>query len=84
MKWIFTLVAAIPALAFGLDRLLLWMERRGWIYYRMARPDPRNIGPAFLEIEALLQPEKRHVLEEKVQQRAEEDDQGGPGKAGRP
>ena len=83
MKWLpFLLVAAILPLGYLADRLLLWMEDRGWIFYRRSRPDPKNVGPAFLEIEALLQPSRRHVLEQKVDQHAEEDDDGGPDKAG--
>ncbi len=83
MKWILLVVVGLPLLLFGADRLLLWMEWRGWIFYRNSRPDPKNLGPAFLEIDALLQPGKRHVLEQKVEQREQEDDEGGPDKAGR-
>jgi len=79
MKWLpLILLAAVPAAIFFLDRLLLWMEWRGWIFYRMTRPDPKNIGPAFLEIEALFQPSKRRVLEQKIQRKKQQDDQGGP------
>ena len=85
MKWLpILLVAAILPLGYLFDRLLLWMEDRGWIFYRMSRPDSKNVGPAVLEIEALFQPSKRHVLEQKIEQRAQEDDDGGPDKAGRP
>jgi hypothetical protein len=84
LKWLpFVLVAAFVAAAFLIDRILLWMERRGWIFYRTIRPDSRNVGPAFLEVQSLFEPGVRHVLEEKMQQREEEDDEGGPDKAGR-
>ena len=84
LKWLpFLLVAAFVAAAFVIDRILLWMERRGWIFYRTIHADPKNIGPAFLEIQRILEPGARHVQEEKLQQREEEDDEGGPDKAGK-
>jgi hypothetical protein len=83
LKWLpLLLVAGFVAAAFLIDRVLLWMERRGWIFYRTMRPDPKNIGPAFLEIQGILQPGAKHVQEEKLQQRKQEDDEGGPDKAG--
>ena len=85
MKWLpLLLVAAILPLGYLADRVLLWMEDRGWIFYRRSRPDPKNLGPAFLEIDALFQPSKGHVLEQTIDQHVEEDDDGGPDKAGRP
>lgn len=84
MKWLpIVMVLLVPPGIWLLDRLLLWMEWRGWIFYRMSRPDSRSVGPAFLEIDALLQPQKRHILEQKVQQKQQEDDEGGPDEAGR-
>ncbi len=83
MKWLVVLlVVSILPLGYLLDLLLLWMEDRGWIFYRRSRPDPKNVGPAFLEIEALLQPDRKHVLEQKLDQHEERDDEGGPDKAG--
>lgn len=83
MKWLpFLLVAAILPLGYLADRVLLWMEDRGWIFYRRSRPDPKNLGPAFLEIESLFQPDKRQVLERKLDQHVKEDEDGGPDTAG--
>ena len=84
LKWLpVLLVAGFVVAAFLIDRVLLWMERRGWIFYRATRPDMRNVGPAFLEIQRIFEPGVKHVLEEKVQQREEEDDEGGPDEAGK-
>jgi hypothetical protein len=51
---IFLLVlAGLALLGFAVDRLLLWMEWRGWIDYRRTYPgriDPGAVGPAFLAI----------------------------------
>ena len=62
------------------DRLLLWMEERGWIDYRRTYPGRMNtgqVGPAFLAIQGLLEPEKRHAAEEQTVLRTERDESGG-------
>lgn len=58
-------LAAAAALAalWGLDRLLLVAEARGWIYYRKKRGTSSRLGSAFLEVQSILEPEKRHVAE---------------------
>ena len=56
-----TAVAAIAALA-AVDQLFLWMERRGWIYWRRRKPDPRGavLGP----IDNVFNPAHEHVVEQ--------------------
>ena len=74
-----TVLAALAVVAVLVDRLLLWMERRGWIDYRMTNPghiNPGQIGPAFLAIQGLLEPEKRHAAEEQTALRTSRDDRG--------
>lgn len=78
-----TLVLALAGLVlagFLIDRLLLWMEWKGWIDYRRTYPgrlNPGQVGPAFLAIQGLLEPDKRHAAEEQTALRTERDDQGG-------
>jgi len=78
-----TLVLILAALAVGgflVDRLLLWMEWRGWIDYRRTDPGRYNagqVGPAFLAIQGLLEPDKKHAVEEQTRLRTERDAQGG-------
>jgi hypothetical protein len=70
----------LAAAVFLVDRLLLWMEWKGWIDYRRTYPGHYNdgqVGPAFLAIQGLLEPEKRHAAEEQTALRTERDDQGG-------
>jgi len=50
---------------FLLDRLLLRMERRGWIHYRRSRGSSGALANSLLEMQALLEPAKRHVVEER-------------------
>ena len=76
MKVLFIL-AAIAALVFLVDRFLLWLEWRGWIDYRRTHPghfESGAVGPAFLAIQSLLEPDKRHAAEERTAVRTERDD----------
>ena len=78
MKWIFVPAGLLLA-GFAVDRLLLWMEWRGWIDYRRTNPGRINtgqVGPAFLAIQGLFQPGAKHHLEEKNAVRTERDATG--------
>lgn len=73
------ILAAVAVAAFLLDRLLVWCELRGWIYYRLT-PRQRHsaIGNTLLAIEELYRPSRRHVIEMRYEERVrrEEDDDG--------
>ena len=81
LRWlpVILVLAVVPAI-FVVHRTLLWMERRGWIFYHNTRPEPRNLGPAFMEIQRLFEPGKEHVIEQVKKQSAQEDDEGGSDK----
>ena len=67
---------------FCLDRLFLYLERRGWIYYRRRKPSGGAIGDVFLEMQSFVQPSIRNVVEhrqgEEVQGKSEVGDVLGP------
>jgi hypothetical protein len=75
-------LAGLAALVFLADRLLHWLEWRGWIDYRrtyLGRFDSSGqVGPAFLAIQSLLEPEKHHAAEEQSAARTEPDETGDP------
>lgn len=71
------IVAAGLAL-WGLHRAALYAESRGWIHYRRRRGSSGTLGNAFLEIQTMVDPSKRIVLEERRREVKEEDGQGGP------
>ena len=71
--WVFVVLIALMILLFLLDRVALWMERRGWIYYRSFEPGLSARG-AIRGIESFVHPEIRYVEEEKHQRAAEADD----------
>jgi len=77
LSWL--LIAACVGVAlFLLDRLLLWLEARGWIYYRKKKASPGSLGSAMLEIQAMLRPSTEHIVEERRAVKSEEDEAGEP------
>ena len=79
-------LAGLGVVVFLIDRLLLWMEWNGWIDYRRTYPgrfSSGQVGPAFLAIQGLLEPEKRHAAEEQTALKTERDEEGGAPSGGR-
>lgn len=75
MDWPTVTLALVAAgvILWLLDRLLLIAEGRGWIYWRRIKPHASSLGSAMLTVQALLEPEKQHVVEERERQAAEID-----------
>jgi len=86
MKIVLGLAGLVLAI-FLIDRILLWMEWKGWIDYRRTYPgriNPGQVGPAFLAIQGLLEPDKKHAADEQTRLRTETDATGdGDGSGGR-
>lgn len=78
MKWVI-LASTIIAGCVLLHGLALWMERRGWIYYKHSRPSRTALGNVFLEVQSILEPDKRHVIEARDEMRKESREQGDEG-----
>lgn len=63
-----------------LDRLGLWMERRGWIYWRKRR-SKGTLGATLLELQKIFESGKpKHIIEAKRDDRKDPPDPG----AGKP
>ena len=77
MPWPLTVLAVLAGL-FVLDRLLLALERGGYIYYRVRKPSSTGAGNALLELQQMLSPATQHVVVAKKEQRPEHNDDGGP------
>ena len=76
LLWI---LGGLAAFIFLVDRLLLWLEWRGQIDYRRTYPGRFNagqVGPAFLGIQSLLEPDKRYGVEEQTAVRTERENSG--------
>jgi hypothetical protein len=65
-----------------LHRIALWAEARGWIYYRKQRGGSGSLGNAFLEVQTILEPSKRHILEERVKKAPATQESGDQPNAG--
>lgn len=80
--WLILVCAALIAV----HRLALWMEARGWIYWTRSRGWSSRAGNAFLELQQLLDPSRKHVLEMKTgqKQNREQDRSGAPPPASGP
>ena len=62
----------------ALHLLALWMESRGWIYYLRSQGTSTRMGSAMLEVQQLLEPEKKYVLEMKREEKRREEEAGYP------
>jgi hypothetical protein len=77
---LFALLAIVAVVA--VDRLALRMERRGWIYWRKRKPSSGGGGGMsglLTSFQQLVEPEIRHVIEAREQDRAMKVDLAGHG-----
>jgi hypothetical protein len=79
LLWLLLVVAAVTLL----HRLALWLEARGHVYYLRRRPSTSALGNAFLEVQSLLEPGKRVVVEERKRVEEEEETGDPPESGGR-
>lgn len=70
--------AVITAAGLALDRLLLWMESRGWLYWRRNRPARGASTYHMLELHSNFDPGIQHILEATVKEEEDEDASGDP------
>jgi len=84
MWWLLWTGVALAGL-YGLHRLALWAESRGWIYYRTRHMPAGAGGLALLEVTSVLDPQVTHVIETtRAQQAQAEQDESGQGRPGGP
>jgi hypothetical protein len=65
-------VALVPAL-WLLDRLGLWLEDRGWLFYRRKKPSSSPLS-SLVSIQQIIEPGVRHVVRVACERRVEDDD----------
>jgi hypothetical protein len=71
---------SIPAilLLYLIDRLLCWLESRGWIHYRKIKPR-QTMRAGFNAFQQFVEPQIVHIIEDREQRNAlESDEQGAP------
>ena len=74
MGWLYGLISVVAI--YAAHRFACWAEDRGYIYYRKQRGSPGSSAQAFLEIQAMMEPSKKHVLEVMREDDDEQDDSG--------
>lgn len=79
MIWVVRILGLAVA-AFLIDRVLLHLEARGWIFYRRTRGWRGRAMYHAQELDSIFNPGMEHVREAHVREReeAEEDDSGAP------
>jgi len=75
VRWVPALgvAALVVATLVVLDRLLLAAERRGWVYWRRSRASTSRASSALLSIQSIFEPDREHVVEERVREEADID-----------
>lgn len=76
-KLLLAVLALIAVLA-AADRLLLWLEERGWLYYRRRKPNLRGSVYHMLELQSVFDPGAEQVQEVIVEEEQQEDESGDP------
>lgn len=65
------------AALYTLHRLALWMERRGWIFYKHTRASSgaasAALGNAMQELNAFAEPQARYAIEERQSEHKQQD-----------
>jgi len=74
--WSAAVVVALAGL-YGLHRLGLWAEERGYVYYMHKKPSGSAAG-AFVALQRAIEPQARHVLVVREQADREAGDPGAP------
>jgi hypothetical protein len=72
------IVAAVVVLLYLIHRLASWMEDRGWIYYRKGHGSSASLGSAFLEVQSMFEPGRKHEIEVRQAEDLEEEEAGDP------
>ena len=68
----------LSACLYTLHRLALWLERRGWLYYKHRKASGSALQGALLDFHAVLEPDRRHVIEEQRKEQVEPAKPGAP------
>jgi hypothetical protein len=76
--WILGIAAAL----FALHLLALWMERRGWLYYVKKQGSGGGAGNALLEIQSILQPQVKNIIQVRRERHVKSDAEGEPKQPG--
>ena len=63
---------------FMIDRLALWAEERGWIYWRRKKAQTGAMSSMLMEMNVITNPSAQHVIEAKDAKKLEERENDDP------
>ncbi|MEW6239060.1 MAG: hypothetical protein AB1656_27070 [Candidatus Omnitrophota bacterium] len=73
------IITAFAAFLWALHRLALWLEDRGWIYYRRRSGSGGSaVGNALHELHSFFETDVRKAQEEIMEEKEERSDIGAP------
>ena len=79
LYWILGLIGT-AVLLYSLHRLGLWMDRKGWLYYRTSSSSGSGsaaLGSALQSVQSIYEPQVRYELESR-QEQIEQDEEDLP------
>jgi hypothetical protein len=79
--WGLIIVGGLAAL-YGLHRLGLWLEKRGWLFYKHKKPSS-SAASCFVALQQVLEPPIKHVLHVNDEKRHQAEEKA-PGQNGPP
>lgn len=74
-------VVGVVAVLGGLHLTALWMERRGWIFYKHTKASSSSASNAFMSVQAIFEPRAEYLVEGRRSDESgavEDADPGGP------
>ena len=63
---------------FMIDRLALWAEARGWIYWRRKKAQTGAMSSMLMEMNVITHPSAQHVIEAKDAKKLEDRENDDP------
>ena len=75
----FLWIVGIAAVVGLFHLLMLWMERKGWVYWTRSKGrSGSSVGNALLELHSIIEPNKKPLIEVIQEEKEEEADSGAP------
>ena len=71
-------IGGVAVALFLIDRLALWAEDRGWIYWRRKKAQTGALGSALMELNTFTNPSAEHVVVAKDAKKLEERENDDP------
>ncbi|MDP8245244.1 MAG: hypothetical protein P9L94_14265 [Candidatus Hinthialibacter antarcticus] len=65
-------LCAVVVIGYSAHRLMLWMEDRGWVYYRKSGGGGSGVGNALNELNSFFETDARNARNEILEEREEE------------